>query len=153
MEVVPAGLRFGMAPELHQRRCLHRRPGQQRVGGLRLLRPFQSLLVIAGDVVRQRPAEDLKKLYTRLDRDKEMVVYCQSGVRAQVTATVLRELGFKDVKVYEPSWLGYAGVFSAPAEDEVFLNVGALNGRIASLQGRVAQLETALAKAQAPAKQ
>lgn len=100
-----------------------------------------------------KSTEDLKKLYTGLDRDKEVVVYCQSGVRAQVTATVLRELGFKDVKVYEPSWLGYAGVLSAPAEEEVFLNVGALNGRIASLQGRVAQLETELAKAQAPAKQ
>jgi thiosulfate/3-mercaptopyruvate sulfurtransferase len=40
-----------------------------------------------------------------------------------------------------------------PAEDEVFLNVGALNGRIASLQWRVAQLETELARSQGAAKQ
>lgn len=99
-----------------------------------------------------KPAEDLKKLYQGLDRQKEVVVYCQSGVRAQVTATVLRDLGFKDVKVYEPSWLGYAGVLSAPAEDEVFLNVGALNGRIAALQVRVTELDAALAKAKAAAK-
>jgi thiosulfate/3-mercaptopyruvate sulfurtransferase len=73
-------------------------------------------------------------------------VYCQSGVRAAVTAAVLRDLGFKDVKTYEPSWLGYAGVLNAPAEREVFLNVGALNGRVAALQGRVAELETELNK-------
>ncbi len=99
-----------------------------------------------------KPAEDLTKLYAGLDRDKEVVVYCQSGVRAQVTATVLRDLGFKDVKVYEPSWLGYAGVLSEPAEDEVFLNVGALNGRIAALQGRVAELDAELTKVKEAAK-
>ena len=99
-----------------------------------------------------KPADDLKTLYAGLDRDKEVVVYCQSGVRAQVTATVLRDLGFKDVKVYEPSWLGYAGVLSAPADDEVFLNVGALNGRIASLQGRVTELDAEVARLKEAAK-
>lgn len=93
--------------------------------------------------------EDLHKVYAGLDREREVVVYCQSGVRASMTATVLRELGFKDVKVYEPSWLGYAGTLSAPAEREVFVNVGALNGRIAALQGRMNELEAELARAKA----
>ncbi|MFN0185201.1 MAG: rhodanese-like domain-containing protein [Aquabacterium sp.] len=97
-----------------------------------------------------KSADDLRDLYAGLDRDKEVVVYCQSGVRAAVTASVLRELGFRDVKVYEPSWLGYAGVLSAPAEREVFLNVGALNGRIAGLQGKVAELEAELLRLKAP---
>lgn len=46
-------------------------------------------------------------------------------------------------------WLGYAGVLSAPAEQEVFLNVGALNGRMSSLQGRVTELEAELARVKA----
>jgi len=46
---------------------------------------------------------------SKLDPAKETVVYCQSGVRASETAAVLRDLGFRDVKVYEESWLGYAG--------------------------------------------
>jgi len=50
------------------------------------------------------------------------------------------------VKVHEPSWLGYAGVLSAPAEDEVFVNVGALNARLGALQGRVRELEGEVAK-------
>jgi thiosulfate/3-mercaptopyruvate sulfurtransferase len=96
-----------------------------------------------------KPVDELQRLYAGLDRDKEVVVYCQSGVRAAVTASVLRELGFRDVKVYEPSWLGYAGVLNAPAEREVFVNVGALNGRLAGLQGRLAEMEAELAKLKA----
>jgi thiosulfate/3-mercaptopyruvate sulfurtransferase len=101
------------------------------------------------DGMALKPNEDLRKLYAKLDPQKEVVVMCQSGVRASHTASVLRDLGFNDVKVYEPGWLGYASVLSAPAEQETFLNVGALNGRIASLQGRVQELEAELAKLKA----
>lgn len=93
--------------------------------------------------------EALARLYGELDKDKEVVVYCQSGVRASVTAAVMRDLGFKDVKVYEPSWLGYAGLLAEPAERETFLNVGALNGRIAALLGRVTELEAELGRIKA----
>ena len=99
-----------------------------------------------------KSTEQLKTLYAGLDRDKEVVLYCQSGVRASVTASVLRDLGFKDVKLYEPSWLGYAAVLSAPAEREVFVNVGALNARVAGLQGKVAELDAELSKMKGAAK-
>ena len=92
-----------------------------------------------------KPLADLKALYSHLDPDKETVVYCQSGVRAAETATVLSDLGFKNVKLYDSSWLGYGNTLSAPADNAVFLNVGALNSRIGSLQTRVDQLEKELA--------
>ena len=88
----------------------------------------------------------LRALYAKLDPGKETIVYCQSGVRASQTATVLRALGFRDVKVYEPSWLGYAGMLTAPAENEVFVNVGALNSKIANLENQVKSLEEELTK-------
>ena len=88
----------------------------------------------------------LRALYAKLDPGKETIVYCQSGVRSSQTATVLRALGFRDVKVYEPSWLGYAGMLTAPAENEVFVNVGALNSKIANLESQVKSLEEELAK-------
>jgi thiosulfate/3-mercaptopyruvate sulfurtransferase len=100
------------------------------------------------DGMSLKPTGELKALYAKLDPNKETVVYCQSGVRASETAVVLRELGFSRVKVYEPSWLGYAGVLSAPVDDEVFVNVGALNGKIVSLQNRLRSLEADLAKLQ-----
>ncbi len=93
------------------------------------------------DGMALKPRQELEALYAGLDRDKETVVYCQSGVRASETALILRSLGFGKVKVYEPSWLGYAGVLSAPAGNEVFVNVGSLNGQIRALQQRVEALE------------
>ena len=92
-----------------------------------------------------KPLADLKTLYSRMDPDKETIVYCQSGVRAAETATVLADLGFKNVKVYDSSWLGYGNTLDAPADNAVFLNVGALNSRIGSLQNRIEQLEKELA--------
>lgn len=101
------------------------------------------------DGMALKSRDDLKKLYAKLDPEKETIVYCQSGVRASETAAVLRDLGFRDVKVHEPSWLGYAGVLSAPAEKEVFVNVGALNSMVSSLARRMRDLEAELAKLQA----
>jgi thiosulfate/3-mercaptopyruvate sulfurtransferase len=92
-----------------------------------------------------KPLADLKALYARMDPDKETIVYCQSGVRAAETATVLADLGFKNVKVYDSSWLGYGNTLDAPADNAVFLNVGALNSRIGSLQNRLDVLEKELA--------
>ena len=98
-----------------------------------------------------KPAAELKALYAKLDPSKETVVYCQSAVRASETAVVLRDLGFSNVKVYEPSWLGYAGVLTAPADNEVFVNVGALNGQIAALSKRQQVLEAEISKLQTAA--
>lgn len=88
---------------------------------------------------------ELERLYAGLDRNKQTIVYCQSGVRAAQTATVLSELGFSNVKVYDSSWLGYASRLSAPASNEVFFNVGLLQARIGALQARIDQLERELA--------
>ena len=87
------------------------------------------------------PTDALKALYAKLDPNKETVVYCQSGVRAAETAAVLETLGFNKVKVYDSSWLGYAARLDAPVERETFFNVGAMNGRLASMQRKVDELE------------
>lgn len=94
-----------------------------------------------------KPREALERLYAGFDRSKETIVYCQSGVRAAQTATVLTQLGFTKVKVYDASWLGYAAKLSAPANNEVFFNVGLLNARIRAMQGRIDQLEHEVAAA------
>ena len=100
-----------------------------------------------------KPREDLKALYARLDPNRETVVYCQSGVRAAETAAVLAELGFTNVKVYDSSWLGYGNSLELPANNAVFLNVGALNNRIGAMQNRIEALEKELgaARGQKPA--
>ena len=87
---------------------------------------------------------DLKKLYSNLDPNQDTVVYCQSGVRAAETATVLKNLGFKKVKVYDSSWLGWGNNLKAQVSEESFLNVGALNAKISAMQNKINQLEDAL---------
>ena len=96
-----------------------------------------------------KPAEQLKGLYAKLDPEKETIVYCQSGVRAAETATVLAQLGFKNVKIYDSSWLGYGNTLDAPAENVQFFNVGLLNGRLAAMGARIEALERELAEAKA----
>lgn len=94
--------------------------------------------------------DDLMKLYARLDPNKETVVYCQSGVRASETAAVMKDLGFKKVRVYDSSWLGYGNTLDAPADNVTFFNVGALNGRLAGMQKHIDALEKQIAEAKAP---
>ena len=94
---------------------------------------------------------DLRKLYSQLDANKETIVYCQSGVRSAETAAVLGKLGFRNVKVYDSSWLGYAAKLDAPVENEVFFNVGALRAQLTAMQAKIDALEKALAAMRAPA--
>jgi len=88
--------------------------------------------------------DELNALYAKLDPNKETVVYCQSGVRAAETVTVLQNLGYKNVKIYDSSWLGWASHLASPVADETYLNVGMLNARIAAMQNKINELETAL---------
>lgn len=67
-----------------------------------------------------KPMDDLRKLYSGLDPARETIVYCQSGVRAAETAAVLAQLGFRNVKIYDSSWLVYATTPGAPAGNERF---------------------------------
>jgi thiosulfate/3-mercaptopyruvate sulfurtransferase len=88
--------------------------------------------------------DELNTLYSKLDPNKETVVYCQSGVRAAETATVLQNLGYKNVKIYDSSWLGWASHLASPVADETYLNVGMLNARIAAMQNKINELEATI---------
>ena len=88
-----------------------------------------------------KPRGELARLYEKLDPARETIVYCQSGNRAAPTAAVLADLGFRNVRVYDSSWLGYASWLSAPAEDEVWTNFGSLPAAIKGLENRFGELE------------
>jgi thiosulfate/3-mercaptopyruvate sulfurtransferase len=88
-----------------------------------------------------KPREQLTRVYQDLDPAKETIVLCQSGNRAAETTVVLQDLGFQDVRLYDASWLGYSSWLSAPAEDEVWTNFGALLTAIKGLENRFGELE------------
>ena len=108
---------------------------------------LEKKLVSNRDGMSLKPREQLKALYSKLDPDKETIVYCQSGIRASETATVLQDLGFTKVKVYDASWIGYGNTLDAPIDDATFFNVGVLQSKIATLNRRVESLEKELASA------
>ncbi len=107
-------------------------------------RKLQRKLVSGKDGFNLKTEEELLRLYEKLDRTKETIVYCQSGVRASNTAAVLQKLGFEKVKVYDSSWLGYGNQIDAPAESVSYFNVGRVNNLLNQLQGRIEALETQL---------
>ena len=106
---------------------------------------LEKKLVANKDGMSLKSREQLRVLYSKLDPEKETIVYCQSGVRASETATVLQDIGFKKVKVYDSSWLGYGNTLNAPAESVSFVNVGLLMSRMSALQKRLDGMEKELA--------
>jgi thiosulfate/3-mercaptopyruvate sulfurtransferase len=96
------------------------------------------------DGLNLKSAADLRALYAKLDPNKETIVYCQSGVRSSVTASILQDLGFKNVKVYDSSWLGYGNTFDAPVASLKFFNVGLMNAKLNAMQMRIDELEEQL---------
>ncbi len=66
------------------------------------------------------PALELKKRYEGLgiDSNKEVIVYCQSGVRSAHTTFVLTKLlGYKHVRNYDGSWLEWSYYHELPTEN------------------------------------
>jgi thiosulfate/3-mercaptopyruvate sulfurtransferase len=110
---------------------------------------LEKKLVSNRDGMNLKPHEQLQDLYAGLDPDKETIVYCQSGIRASETAIVLKELGFKKVRLYDSSWLGYGNTLNAPAEGETFVNVGLLQSKLNAMQKRLEKLEKELAEIKA----
>ena len=63
--------------------------------------PWTSLLGEEDHLFRQRPLLESVVSELGLDRDDQIVTYCSFGPRAAIGYIVLRELGFKHVKVYD----------------------------------------------------
>lgn len=81
-----------------------------------------------------KPTADLRKIYASLDLRKETWVHCQSGVCASEGVTLMRDIGFKNVKLYKSGWLGYARTLSAPADDETFGDLGTVSPHSSSME-------------------
>lgn len=69
--------------------------------------------------LRLRPESELRELLARALEKPEVVVYCQSGVRAAHTLAVLQKLGHPRPRLYLGSWGEWGNREDTPVEVEV----------------------------------
>lgn len=81
--------------------------------------------------------EELAKLYSSLDKNKEVIVYCQTGTRATNTLFVLKDLGFKKVRNYDASWIEWGSNPDLPADNVSYFNFVSLMKKVKKLEKEV----------------
>jgi thiosulfate/3-mercaptopyruvate sulfurtransferase len=93
------------------------------------------------DSTNLKSMDELAELYAKLDKKKEIVVYCQTGTRAANSYFVLRELGFPKVRNYDASWIEWGSNLSLPADDVSYFNFVSVLKSIKKLQKEVTDIE------------
>ncbi len=88
------------------------------------------------DTTNLKPIEELKKMYAKIDPQKEVVTYCQTGTRAANSYFVLRELGFAKVRVYDASWIEWGSNLSLPADDVSYFNFVSVLNKLKNCKGK-----------------
>lgn len=87
----------------------------------------------------------IKELYKAFDPNKEVVAYCQTGIRSTQTYAVLREAGYQKVRNYDDSWIIYGANPDLPANNVTyfdFVKINAALSRLDALEKKVEGLAT-----------
>ncbi|HJV46277.1 MAG TPA: sulfurtransferase [Bacillota bacterium] len=61
-----------------------------------------------------KSAQQLKEWFAQVDYDKEIIVYCGSGVTACPNILALEEAGYKEIKLYAGSWSDWCSYSENP---------------------------------------
>ncbi|PKM80171.1 MAG: hypothetical protein CVU89_14925 [Firmicutes bacterium HGW-Firmicutes-14] len=67
-------------------------------------------------------SDKLAEVYKDVPKDKTVILYCHRGCRTGFAFLALRSLGYKDVRVYEDSFVVWNMWLELPVEEEHFLN-------------------------------
>ncbi len=58
-----------------------------------------------------------KRLEAEIPKDKTVVIYCQSGTRCSHKELILKDLGYKNVVLYDSSWQEWGNRLDTPIEE------------------------------------
>ena len=82
----------------------------------------------------------LKEVYKAADPKKEVVAYCQTGIRSTQTYAVLRNLGYQKVRNYDDSWTIWGSDPSLPVANETYYDFAKVNNAMKRLDALEQQL-------------
>jgi len=77
--------------------------------------PATSNYELADGLRHVKPMEDLTALYANINKNKKIYLYCNEGLEASRTYSILRKLGF-DVAQYDGSWFEWGSDHKLPIE-------------------------------------
>ena len=93
--------------------------------------------------------DDLTTLYAGIPKDKDIVVYCQTGGRGSLTFWTLQLIGYPHVRYYDDSWYIWGNDLPLPVQNESFFDLNGLQKTVNTLSGTVSQLNATVNSLQA----
>lgn len=93
---------------------------------------------IEGESLKDEAA--LKEVYKAVDPKKEVVAYCQTGIRSTQTYAVLRNMGYQKVRNYDDSWTIWGSDTSLPVANETYYDFNKVNSAMKRLDALEQQM-------------
>lgn len=86
-------------------------------------------------------ADGLEMLFGKLDKNKRIIPYCQTGTRSTLIYLALRLMGFKEPANYDDSWIVYGSNVDYPVTNENWYDFVKVNDALKKIDALTQEIE------------
>lgn len=86
--------------------------------------------------------DKLREVYKDIPKDHKVIVYCHRGCRTAFAYYALENLGYKDIVIYEDSYIVWGARMDTPVENEHYTNMRPVVLTLESMKKRLEALES-----------